>query len=314
MERLFWKKYRPKTMEEIILLPRIKKAVDNGIKNSMIFYGSYGMGKTALANILMKDNPHIKFNASLDTSIDILRHQVDEFCSQMSMFDDPNAMKIVFLDEVERTSKAYQEALKGFIEEYERNVRFIATTNHVQKVDKGIMSRFIAIDFNPRNNDEISFLKREYAKKLRHIAEVEEIQIETEDIVTIVNKNFPDLRQMVNIMQHIKETGEVDFNSAAYKTEMKDELFKHVMKKGNDFLSNYNFVMSTFGPENVVDMVFLLGRPFIEYAISQNTELLDRMQDIVEVVTEYSDMVEDTLDPIVLGVSLIGKIQKIVHA
>lgn len=312
MEQLFWKKYRPKTMEDIILLPRIRKSIQGGLKNNMIFYGGYGMGKTALSNILLKSNPHIKFNASLHTSIDNLRYDVEEFCSKMSMFDDPNAMKIVFLDEVERTSAQYQDALKGFIEEYERNVRFIATTNHIQKVQPGVLSRFIAIDFNPQNNDEIHFLKTEYAKKLKRIAEIEGIVIESKDIVTIVNKNFPDMRQMVSIMQHIKETGDINFNSAAYQTQMKDELFKHIMSN-KDFQSNYNFVMSTFGPESIVDMVYLLGRPFIEHAISQNTELLDKMQDIVDVVTKYSDMLPDTLDPIVLGVSLLGKIQKIIH-
>ena len=313
MEQLFWKKYRPKTIQEIILLPRIKKSIDNGIKNNMIFYGSYGMGKTALSKILLKDNPHIKFNASLHTSIDNLRYDVEEFCSKMSMFDDPNAMKIVFLDEIERTSAQYQDALKGFIEEYERNVRFIATTNHIQKVEPGVLSRFISIDFNPQNNDEIHFLKTEYAKKLKMIAEKEEIEIEAKDIVSIVNRNFPDMRQMVSIMQHIKETGEISFNSAAFQTQMKEELFRHIIQN-KGFHDNYNFVVSTFGPENIVDMVYLLGRPFIEYAIAQKSELLDNMQDIVEVVTEYADMLPDTLDPIVLGVSLLGKVQKIIHA
>lgn len=312
MEQLFWKKYRPKTIEEIILLPRIKKSIENGLKNNMIFYGGYGMGKTALAQILLKNNPHIKFNASFHTSIDNLRYDVEEFCSKMSMFDGANDMKIVFLDEIERTSAQYQDALKGFIEEYERNVRFIATTNHIQKVEQGVLSRFISIDFNPQNNDEIHFLKTEYAKKLKKIAELEDIGIEARDIVGIVNKNFPDMRQMVNIMQHIKETGEINFNSAAFQTQMKDDLFKHIMLNKN-FQDNYNFVMSTFGAENVVDMVYLLGRPFIEHAISQKSELLDNMQDIVEVVTEYADMLPDTLDPIVLGVSLLGKVQKIIH-
>lgn len=312
MEQLFWKKYRPKTMEDIILLPRIRKSIQGGLKNNMIFYGGYGMGKTALSKILLKANPHIKFNASLHTSIDNLRYDVEEFCSKMSMFDDPNAMKIVFLDEIERTSAAYQDALKGFIEEYENNVRFIATTNHIQKVQPGVLSRFISIDFNPRNNEEVHFLKTAYAKKLKFIAEEEEIEIEARDIVTLVNRNFPDMRQMVTIMQHIKETGEIDFNSAAYQTQKKDELFKHIMAN-KEFIDNYNFVMTTFGAENVVDMIYLLGRPFIEHAIAQDNNLLDKMQDIVDVVTEYSDMLSDTLDPIVLGVSLLGKIQKIVH-
>jgi len=312
MEQLFWKKYRPKRMKEIILLPRIRKSIDNGIKNNMIFYGGYGMGKTALSKILIKDNPSIRFNASLHTSIDTLRYDVEEFCSKMSMFDNPDKMKIVFLDEIERTSAQYQDALKGFMDEYEQNVRFLATTNHINKVTPGVLSRFVSIDFNPKNQDEITFLKKEYAKRLKHILETEKVKIEINDIVTLVNRNFPDMRQMVNIVQHIKETGEVNFDSAAFQTKLKGELFEHMMKHTN-FHDTYNFVISTFGPENIVDVVYLLGRPFIEYAIEQDSELLDKMEDIVDVVTEYSDMLPDTLDPMVLGVSLIGKVQKIIH-
>jgi len=144
------------------------------------------------------------------------------------------------------------------------------------------------------------------------ISNIEGIEIDNKDIASIVTKNFPDMRQMVNILQYIKETGEIHYDTSAFQTEVKEDLYKQIISN-NDFLSNYNFIVSTFGQENIGDLLYLMGRPFIEYAISKDSKVLDKMQDIVDVVTEYNSLLNNTLDPIVLGVSLVGKVQKIIQ-
>ena len=37
---LLWEKYRPKTLKQVMLLPRIEKDIKNGITANYIFYGS----------------------------------------------------------------------------------------------------------------------------------------------------------------------------------------------------------------------------------------------------------------------------------
>jgi replication-associated recombination protein RarA len=71
VKNLFWEKYRPKQLEDMILLPRIKKLVENGIETNLIFYGHYGMGKTALSKIMCSRNPSLEINSSIDTSINV---------------------------------------------------------------------------------------------------------------------------------------------------------------------------------------------------------------------------------------------------
>ena len=44
-DRLFWEKYRPKKLEGVILLPRIRKFVQDGIKTNILFHGTPGTGK-----------------------------------------------------------------------------------------------------------------------------------------------------------------------------------------------------------------------------------------------------------------------------
>ena len=78
---LLWEKWRPKTIEDLILLPRIKKHFQDGYLNqNYVFYGNAGTGKTTLARILIgkytKDKAYLEINSSLYTSIDILRNDI----------------------------------------------------------------------------------------------------------------------------------------------------------------------------------------------------------------------------------------------
>ena len=142
---LLSEKWRPKTIEDVILLPRIRKIFENGLNQNVILYGHFGTGKTTIARILigkyLKNTPHIELNSSFYTSIDVLRSKIDDFCSKVYMGFDmdsdipKDSIKYVFLDEFERTSTQYQDALKAYIEEFStKNVRFILTTNHINKV------------------------------------------------------------------------------------------------------------------------------------------------------------------------------------
>jgi Cdc6-like AAA superfamily ATPase len=56
-DRLFWEKYRPKKLEGMILLPRIRKFVQEGIKTNILFYGTPGTGKCVdpETNITVRD-------------------------------------------------------------------------------------------------------------------------------------------------------------------------------------------------------------------------------------------------------------------
>ena len=103
---LLWEKWRPKSIDEIILLPRIRKHFENGLNENYIFYGHYGTGKTSLARILVgkysKDKPFIEINSSLYTSIDVLRNEIESFCKFQPMMEVESDIKYVFLDEFER--------------------------------------------------------------------------------------------------------------------------------------------------------------------------------------------------------------------
>ena len=56
---LFWRKYRPKKLNGMVLLPRIKEYFQDGFKQNVILHGPPGTGKSTLVEILLKDKNYL---------------------------------------------------------------------------------------------------------------------------------------------------------------------------------------------------------------------------------------------------------------
>ena len=189
---LLWEKWRPKKIEDIILLPRIRNHFESGVNGNYIFYGNYGTGKTSLARILIgkytKDKAFLEINSSLYTSIDVLRNEIENFCKVQPMMDFDSDVKYIFLDEFERVSPQFQDAFKAFIEKYNNNVRFIITTNHINKITDGIKSRIPQLNFDCQDLNEEKYLKQEIFKRIKNVILKEENQeIPKENLISIIN-------------------------------------------------------------------------------------------------------------------------------
>lgn len=314
---LLWEKYRPKKIEDIVLLPRIKKHFENGLNGNYIFHGEYGTGKTSLARILIgkytKDKAFLEINSSLYTSIDVLRNEIDNFCKFKPMIETDSDIKYVFLDEFERVSIQFQDAFKAFIEKYSKNgVRFIITTNHISKISDGIKSRIPQINFNYQSPEEESFLKKNFYKRIKNdILSKEENSLKKEDVAKIINKKFPDFRSTIVEIQNFINTGDSS-ESENDSNKLKIELFKTIYDKSMDYEKIYHFLMSSFGADNINSVFHLLGRPFIEWSIEKNRNV-EKLFKCNYIISNYRDKLETSTDPIVLGLTVIGKFRDIIN-
>lgn len=315
-------KWRPKTLDDIILLPSIKRRFINGLNENFIFYGSFGTGKTSLARILIgkwtKDKPYIEINSSYYTSIDTLRSTIDDFCSKVYMGFDletqptVDEIKYVFLDEFERTSKQYQDALKAYIDEYSsKNVRFILVTNHLNKISEGILSRFKTVNFNAQTKDQERELKREIFKRVKKILSSENIEISKEDLIKIINKKFPDIRSILLSIDEFKHNGELLSDSNVNDSGVKLDLYSILYDSSKTDSDIYYFLMEKFGQDNILEMILLLGKPLIDWIISEKPEDVTKLFEISYVVSDYSPLLENNLDPIILAMTVVGKIRNI---
>ena len=314
IDLLLWEKWRPKTMEDIILLPRIRNHFKEGVTQNYIFYGHFGTGKTSLARILIgkysKDKPFLELNSSLYTSIDTLRNEIDNFCKSSSMMDDYD-IKYVFLDEFERVSSQFQDAFKAFIEKYNKKVRFIITTNHINKVSDGIQSRIAKIDFDCQNPEEEKYLKQEIYKKIFNIIlPAENKTMPKEELVSIIKKKFPDFRNIIVQVQNFLQTG-TSSDSTSVGVMKSEELYNLIYNVDATYESIYHYLMSVFGPEKIDQLFTLLGRPFIDWVTNNKKEDVSKLFNCNYIVADYTSQLETNTDPIILGLTVVGKFRDI---
>lgn len=292
---LFWEKYRPKSIKGMVLLPRIEKAIE-GVDSNMIFYGTAGTGKTTLARIIASEFNALILNGKL--GIDILSDKITEHIHSFNLLSSDQT-KLIFLDEFDRASITLQDGMKSFIEEYP-NVRFVFTTNHIDKITPELKSRFNCISFDPIDSEERSFLQKRQILYLRSIAKKENFDgfNNVELFERLVNKNFPDLRSCVVSLQQIIKIGEESSYTSEYGTD-KIDLYRYIMLGDLNPISNYDYVMNNYFI-NFDDAFKFLSRPFFEYLKDLHNELLTTNGALILMKQkEYNLGLETTIDPII---------------
>lgn len=308
---LLWEKWRPKNLEEIVLLPRIRKHFESGINGNYIFYGHYGTGKTSLARILIgkysKDKPFLELNSSLFTSIDVLRNQIEDFCKYTPMMETESDIKYIFLDEFERVSSQFQDAFKAFIEKYNKNVRFIITTNHINKISDGIKSRIPQINFDCLDVTEERYLKQEIFKRIKNVILVkEELTVTKEDLIAIITKKFPDFRSIMVELQNFISTGNLSNQYSSVSNKVKTELYEMLYDTSYDYERVWHFVNNIFGPEKIDILFKLLGKSFVEWSIENNKDI-DNLFECNYILSDYSSKLDTVADPLILAMTVVGK-------
>ena len=193
---LLVEKYRPTTLEHYVGNENIKEIIQkylnqNDIQN-FIFYGGAGTGKTTLAKLIVKnlDCDFLYLNASDENGIDTIRDKVKGFASTASF----KGIKVVILDEADFITIQGQAALRNVIETFSRSTRFILTCNYIERIIDPIQSRCQVLKIVPPS-------KLDTAKHTAWVLDQEEISYETDDIKSIVNQYYPDLRKMLNTIQ-----------------------------------------------------------------------------------------------------------------
>lgn len=200
-DQLFTEKYRPKTLDQIVGL---KFKFDGDLPN-ILLAGRCGIGKTTLAKVLAtKYNVDLLYlNASDERGIDVIRNKVKEFASTMSI---GGKVKLVHFDEADGLTFDAQNTLRNIMEEYSNNCRFIFTCNNVAKIIEPLRSRCIEINLAQPPMPDIEVY-------LQAIIEAEKISIKAEDVSNIISVNYPDIRSMVNALQHYQMFGEIPSSS-----------------------------------------------------------------------------------------------------
>ncbi|MBP3431881.1 MAG: DNA polymerase III subunit gamma/tau [Clostridia bacterium] len=218
-----YRKYRPKTFEEVIGQDHITKTLQNQIINGQVghaylFTGTRGTGKTSVTKIFAKsvnclspvrgsacgecenckrlaqenDINIIEIDAASNNKVDDIR-QIREKVKFMPV---GAKYKVYIVDEVHMLSDSAFNALLKTLEEPPSYVIFILATTEVHKLPQTILSRCVRFDFRLVSVDELS-------KHLAKVFEKEQIKYDAESLKIIASAGEGSVRDTLSIADSI---------------------------------------------------------------------------------------------------------------
>jgi DNA polymerase III delta prime subunit len=230
---LWVEKYRPKTIQECILPDQLQntfsKIVANGEIPNMLFTGTAGLGKTTVAKAICNelDLDYIIINGSEEGNIDTLRGKIKQFASSVSL---SGGYKVVILDEADYLNpQSTQPALRGFIEEFSDNCRFILTCNFKNRIIEPLHSRCGVYEFNTSKKDMVP-LAEKFLSRLEFILQTENVEFNKKVLIELIMKYAPDWRRIINECQRNSISGTLSLD-ALHTTSNYDDLFAFLKSK-----------------------------------------------------------------------------------
>ena len=282
-EQYLWvEKYRPQTIEECILPDSMKKTfkefIDSGELPNFLFSGTAGVGKTTVAKALCNEigAEYLFINGSEESGIDILRSKIKNFASSVSLTD---SKKVVILDEADYLNpNSTQPALRGFIEEFSNNCRFIFTCNFKNRIIEPLHSRCAVVEFKIENSDKPK-IAAGFFKRVVSILKTEGIEADQKVVAELITKHFPDYRRILNELQRYSVSGKID---AGLLVNIGDEAYAELVK--NLKAKNFTEVRKWVGKNSDTESTELFRR-FYDKAVDHLEQ--GSIPQLVLILAEY---------------------------
>jgi DNA polymerase III delta prime subunit len=304
MSNTLWtEKYRPSSIDTYIgnehLLDKVSVYLESGDLPHLLLYGRAGTGKTTLAKILVKniECDYLYINASDENNVDTVRTKVKNFASTVGFKD----YKIIILDECDYITPNAQAALRNLMETFSKHCRFILTCNYVERIIEPIQSRCQSFQITPPS-------KKDVAVHLSNILQNENVKFEIDDVATIVNGTYPDIRKVINTSQRnvvsnsLKlDTGSIIQNDyklkllEILKTQDKKNAFKNIRQliadsQIRDFADLFRLLydeVDSYGQGHIAECILVIAK----YELS-DSQVVDKEINVMAMLIELLGVIK----------------------
>ena len=223
MAEVFYRKWRPKSLSEVVgqeaITKTLKQAVAQGrIAHAYLFCGTRGTGKTSTARILAKainclsprdgepDNEcHICIGINESRSLDLIEidaasnrgiDDIRELSDKVRFSPNESRYKIYIIDEVHMLTEPAFNALLKTLEEPPAHAVFILATTEAHKVPLTIISRCQRYDFRRIPIEQM-------VSKLADISAQEGIEISDDALHLVSRMANGGLRDAENLLEQV---------------------------------------------------------------------------------------------------------------
>jgi len=255
--------YRPTTLDNYLCNVDLKSKFQEFIVKQQIphlgFFGKPGSGKTTLAKLIVNniECDYIYLNACDERSIDVMRDKVGAFAAAGSF----KPLKIVILDEATHILQASQVILLNMMETYSLTTRFILTGNYPERLIEPLRSRLQEFDLAPPT-------KKIVAQHVSVILDKENIEYEIPDLVTLINKFYPDFRKIINACQKYTVDNKLTLdNSISTSDDFEVKILEELKKPSSKTLNNIRQIIANSDLESFESLYRFLYDKISEYGV-----------------------------------------------
>lgn len=204
-----YRKYRPKSLDDVVgqdhIVKSLQKSISSGtISHAYLLTGPRGVGKTSIARILAHELNNLSYEDSsmhldiieIDAASNRRIDEIRDLRDKVHIAPTSAKYKVYIIDEVHMLTREAFNALLKTLEEPPAHVIFILATTEAHKVPDTIISRTQRYNFKPiTSGDTVAHLAK--------IAKKEKILIDEKALLLLAEHAAGSFRDSINLLDQL---------------------------------------------------------------------------------------------------------------